>query len=145
MTITEKLKNSILVFDGAMGTQLQSAGLPVGTQPEEWNLTNPEAVRGVHKSYLDAGADVILTNTFGANPFKFGDRTSEVVRAAVSLARQSVYGRAEKYVALDLGPTGKLLKPLGGLDFEQAVECYKQVVRAAQGVDLVFIETMNDI
>ncbi|MDE6867997.1 MAG: homocysteine S-methyltransferase family protein [Clostridia bacterium] len=145
MTITEKLKNSILVFDGAMGTRLQSAGLPVGTQPEEWNLTNPEAVRGVHKSYLDAGADVILTNTFGANPFKFGDRTGEIVRTAVSLARQSVYGRAEKYVALDLGPTGKLLKPLGELDFEQAVECYKQVVRAAQGVDLVFIETMNDI
>ena len=145
MTILEKLKNSILVFDGAMGTQLQSAGLPVGVQPEEWNLSRPQTVRGVHKSYLDAGADVILTNTFGANLFKFGERTGEIVRAAVSLARQAVYGRADKYVALDLGPTGKLLKPLGELDFEQAVEAYKQVIRAARGVDLVFIETMNDI
>lgn len=145
MTITEKLKNSIIVLDGAMGTQLQKAGLPVGVQPEEWNLTRPEAVRAVHKSYLDAGADVILTNTFGANPFKFGNRTEEIVRRAVSLARQSVYGRTDKYVALDLGPTGKLLKPLGELDFEEAVEAYKQVVRAARGVDLVFIETMNDI
>ena len=145
MTISEKLKNSILVFDGAMGTQLQSAGLPVGVQPEEWNITRPEAVRSVHKSYLDAGADVILTNTFGANPFKFGSRTAEIVRSAVSLARQAVYGRTDKFIALDIGPTGKLLKPLGELDFEQAVEGYKQVVRAARGVDLVFIETMNDI
>ncbi len=145
MTILEKLKNSVIVLDGAMGTQLQSMGLPVGVQPEEWNLTRPQTVREVHKSYLDAGADVILTNTFGANPFKFGNRTGEIVRAAVSNARQAVYGRTDKYVALDLGPTGKLLKPLGELDFEEAVEAYKQVVRAARGVDLVFIETMNDI
>ncbi len=101
MTITEKLKNSIIVLDGAMGTQLQKAGLPVGVQPEEWNLTRPEAVRAVHKSYLDAGADVILTNTFGANLFNFGNRTEEIVRRAESLARQSVNGRTDKYVALD--------------------------------------------
>ncbi len=145
MTFSEKLKNSVVVFDGAMGTRLQSAGLPVGVPPEEWNLTRPEAVRAVHKSYLDAGADVILTNTFGANPFRFGDRTGEIVRSAVSVARQAVYGRTDKFIALDIGPTGKLLKPLGGLDFEQAVESYKQVVRAARGVDLVFIETMNDV
>ena len=145
MTISEKLKNSIIVLDGAMGTQLQNAGLPVGVQPEEWNITRPDTVRDVHKSYLDAGADVILTNTFGANPFKFGARTQEIVRSAVAIARQAVYGRADKFIALDLGPTGKLLKPLGELDFEQAVEGYKQVVRAARGVDLVFIETMNDV
>lgn len=145
MIITEKLKNSIILLDGATGTQLQSMGLLAGVQPEEWNLSRPEAVREVHRSYLDAGADVILTNTFGANPFKFGGRTADIVRAAVSIARQAVYGRGDKYVALDIGPTGKLLKPLGELDFEQAVEAYKEVVRAARGVDFVFIETMNDI
>lgn len=147
MTLKEKLKNGILILDGAMGTELQNAGLPAGTAPEEWNLTRPEEVEKVHRAYLSAGADIILANTFGVNPLKYGDRTEELVSAAISIAKRAVRGFKDRFVALDLGPTGKLLKPLGDLDFEDAVKCFKRVVKAAAeaGADLVFAETMNDI
>lgn len=147
MTLLNKLENGILILDGAMGTELQNAGLPAGTAPEEWNLTRPEEVESVHRAYLSAGADIILANTFGVNPLKYGDRTEELVSAAISIAKRAVRGFKDKFVALDLGPTGKLLKPLGDLDFEDAVKCFKRVVKAAAeaGADLVFAETMNDI
>lgn len=147
MTLRQKLENSILVFDGAMGTQLQNAGLPAGVPPEKWNETNPEKIAAVHRSYLKSGADVVLSNTFGVNPIKYGDDTEKLVRAAIGIAKGAAAGFKDAYVALDIGPTGKLLKPLGELDFEAAVESFKRVVRAgaAAGADLVFIETMNDI
>ena len=147
MNLLNKLKKSILVLDGAMGTMLQSAGLPAGTPPEEWNLTNPEKVAEVHRAYLEAGADVICANTFGINPLKYGEGTEELVRAAIKIAKSCCKGFKDKFVALDLGPCGKLLKPLGGLDFEDAVTSFKRVVKAAAdaGADLVFVETMNDV
>lgn len=146
MTFIEKLKDNIIYLDGAMGTQLQNAGLAVGEFPEEWNLSHPEVICGIHREYLKAGSDVVYTNTFGANCLKFGDRTEEIVSAAVRLARKACEGLDDRYVALDIGPTGKLLKPLGDLDFEDAVNIFKRTVSAgaAAGADLVAVETMND-
>ncbi|MGN0805911.1 MAG: homocysteine S-methyltransferase family protein, partial [Candidatus Coproplasma sp.] len=147
MSIKEKLKNSILVLDGAMGTQLQAAGLPLGTLPEEWNLTFPEEVKKVHTAYLKAGANVIYTNTFGANCLKFADRTEQIVSAAVRNAKEAAKGFKDAYVALDIGPTGRLLKPLGDLEFEAAVDVFKRTVKAgvAAGADIIAVETMNDL
>jgi 5-methyltetrahydrofolate--homocysteine methyltransferase len=146
MTFLDKLKSQTLVLDGGMGTLLQNAGLPMGELPEEWNITHPDVVRDIHRSYLEAGADVVYTNTFGAHAFKYGDRIEAVVAAGVQCARAALEGYQDRYVALDIGPLGKLLKPLGDLDFEAAVECFARTVRAgvAAGVDLVVIETMND-
>ena len=146
MNFSEKLKDNIIYLDGAMGTQLQNAGLGVGELPEEWNVSRPEVIRGIHRAYLEAGSDVIYTNTFGANCLKFGDRTEGVVSAAVRIAREACEGLSDRYVALDIGPTGKLLKPLGDLDFEDAVSIFKRTVQAgaAAGADLVAVETMND-
>ncbi|MGN1372838.1 MAG: homocysteine S-methyltransferase family protein [Candidatus Coproplasma sp.] len=147
MNVKEKLANSILILDGGMGTQLQAAGLPLGTLPEEWNLTHPEAVKKIHTEYLQAGSDVICANTFGANCLKYGDRTEEVIRAAVSIAKEAANGFKDAFVALDVGPTGRLLKPLGDLEFESAVEIFKRTIKAGveAGADIIFVETMNDL
>lgn len=145
-TFRDKLKNQIMVLDGAMGTQLQKAGLPLGTLPEEWNITHPEVIENIHRAYLDSGADVVYANTFGANVFKFGERCAEIVSAGVKCAKKAASAYCGRFVALDIGPVGKLLKPLGELDFEDAVDCFKQTVTAgaAAGADLIVIETMND-
>ena len=111
----------IQYFDGGMGTMLQ---LAAGELPEQLNITDPERVLRVHRAYAEAGADIITANTFGANPLKY-ENCAEIVRAGVSLAK-----RAGKKVALDLGPTGKLLKPMGDLDFEDCVSLYAEVVKA---------------
>ncbi len=147
MNVKEKLKNSIVVLDGAMGTQLQAAGLPLGTLPEEWNITHPEEVIAVHRAYLKAGANVIYTNTFGANSLKFGTRTEEIVAAAVANAKRAAGDFDGAFVALDIGPTGRLLKPLGDLDFERAVDIFERTIVAgvAAGADLIAVETMNDL
>ena len=130
-----------------MGTQLQKSGLPLGVMPEEWCLTHSEDVTAVHRAYFQAGSNVVLANTFGANFLKFGDRLGEVVSAAIMCAKNACSGFKDAFVALDIGPCGKLLKPLGGLDFEDAVDIFKRTVRAgvAAGADLIFIETMNDV
>lgn len=147
MNLLEKLENSILILDGAMGTQLQERGLALGELPEEWNITHPNEVEDIHRAYLAAGSDIIYANTFGANPFKFGDRTEEVITAAVRVAKKAAKDFKDKFVALDIGSLGKLLKPLGGLDFEDAVTSFRRVVKAGAeaGADLVVIETMNDV
>jgi len=137
-----------IIFDGGTGTLLQSMGLKPGELPENWNLEHPDRIIRLHRGYLDVGCDIITTNTFGANRPKLGDRTAEIVRAAVRLARQAreEAGRPDAFVALDMGPTGKLLEPLGDLSFEETVSIYAEVVRAgaAEGADLVLIETMTD-
>ena len=147
MKFRQKLRNSVIVLDGAMGTQLQSLGLPLGTLPESWNLTRPEEVKKVHLSYLGAGADVIYANTFGANVYKFGEQTAEVVKAGVKCALSAAKEYKDRFVALDIGSLGKLLKPLGPLPFEDAVSAFKVTVKAGAeaGADLIVIETMNDI
>lgn len=146
MDIREELGRRIIFFDGGLGSLLQERGLKPGELPETWNLTRPEVLYDIHRAYLDAGADIILANTFGANGFKY-DNLEEIVTAAVINAKKAVADSGRKaYVALDMGPTGKLLKPMGTLDFEECVSIYADVVRygAKAGADLILIETMSD-
>ena len=153
MNLRQKLGRERLFFDGGTGTLLQAQGLKGGELPETWNLLHPERIQALHRAYLEAGSHILCTNTFGANGLKFpagGQFDLEaLVKAGVELAqaaRAEVGREDDAYVALDMGPTGKLLKPMGELDFEDAVALYAQVVRAgaAAGADLVLIETMSD-
>ena len=153
MNFKDLLGRELLFFDGAMGTMLQAQGLKPGELPELWNFTHPEVIESVHRAYLEAGANIIKTNTFGANRLKFAGsdvQTTDVIAAAVKIAQRACAGVAanagKKFVALDLGPTGKLLAPYGDLPFEEAVDIYGEIVRsgAAAGADLILIETMSD-
>ncbi|MBR5970696.1 MAG: homocysteine S-methyltransferase family protein [Lachnospiraceae bacterium] len=151
----EQLKNGHVLFDGGLGSLLQARGLPAGVLPETWNITHPEVLIQIHREYLEAGADVVTTNTFGANPFKFPEEKTEedsytlreIVTAAVANAKAAVRETGRGFVALDLGPTGKLLEPMGDLSFEDCVSAYAEVVRfgAEAGADFVLIETMSDL
>ena len=146
--LLERLGKEWLVCDGGTGTILQSKGLKGGELPETWNLKRPEDIIDLHCGYLRAGCDIFNTNTFGANALKYPDTLEEIVTAAVRLAqeaRRRAY-REDAYIALDIGPTGKLLEPMGDLPFEKAVELFGEVVRygSAAGADLVLIETMSD-
>ena len=150
MNFREYLKEHIVLLDGGMGTLLQAAGLLPGEHPERWNLTHPEVIVNIQREYFNAGSNVVSTNTFGANILRFAeDELEEIVAAAfqnAKQAREGSIGTQEKFVALDLGPTGKLLRPLGDLDFEDAVEIFAKTVRLGvkYGADLIVIETMND-
>ena len=146
--LRERLGREWLVCDGGTGTILQSKGLQGGELPETWNLKRPEDIIDLHCGYLRAGCDIFNTNTFGANALKYPADLEEIVAAAVELAKEARRrtGREDAYIALDIGPTGKLLEPLGDLPFERAVELFGEVVRygSAAGADLVLIETMSD-
>ena len=150
MKITDFLKENIVLLDGGTGTMLQSLGLSAGELPERWNISRPEVIRGIHRDYFDAGSNIVCTNTFGANGLKFSDEElKEIVFSAVENAKRAAeesVGKQPKWVALDVGPTGRMLKPLGDLDFEDAVAIFSKTVRlgAMAGADLVFIETMGD-
>lgn len=141
--LTEKLNKGILIFDGAFGTELMRRKIQAGTVPELINLTAPEVVYSVHRDYIAAGADVISTDTFGANRFKAGEKSEEIIAAAVSTAKKAAEKRA--LVALDLGPTGQMSEPMGDTSFEEFYECYKAAVIAGKGADLVLLETMSDL
>ena len=148
MKITEFLKNHLVFLDGGMGTLLQARGLSAGELPERWNVEHPEVIQAIHREYYAAGSNIVSTNTFGASSLKFSDEELEaIIKAAIDNVRaaQNV-GDQPKWIALDIGPTGKLLKPYGDLDFEDAVQIFAKTVRlgAHYGADLVFIETMND-
>lgn len=143
------MHHKIVFLDGAMGTMLQKNGLQLGERPELLCLTHPETIVDIHRAYLDAGSEIIYTNTFGANAHKLagsGHTVSEVVTAAVTLARQACAGRAAK-VALDIGPIGELLEPTGTLAFEDAYACFQEMLEAGAraGADLVVFETMTDL
>lgn len=139
-----------LILDGGMGTLLQARGLAAGERPELWNLTRADDIRDVHLAYFNAGANVVYANTFGANVLHFpAEELDAIVGAAIRAAREAAAlssGDQPKFVALDVGPTGRLLKPLGDLDFEDAVRVFAETVRAGvrHGADLVVIETMSD-
>lgn len=150
--LQERLKKEILVFDGAMGTQLQEAGLKAGEIPECLNITHPELIQSIHQKYLNAGADFITTNTFGANALKMKDvnySLKEIIEAAIDnakAAQKNTHRQNNSYIALDIGPIGQLLEPMGTLSFDQAYEIIKeQVLLAKDKVDLVLLETMTDI
>ena len=147
--IMERIGWEWLFFDGGTGSILQEKGLQPGELPETWNLLHPDRILDLHRGYLEAGADIYNTNTFGANRLKFPENLDEIVSAAVKLAKEArtQAGRDDDaYVALDIGPTGKLLAPMGDLSFDDAVDIFGEVVRigAREGADLVLIETMND-
>lgn len=149
MDILEKLKKQRLYFDGGYGTNLQKAGLMSGELPELWNMKKPEIITGLHQDYLKAGCDILKTNTFGANSLKFKEpELEEIISSAIFNAKKAIAdgNYKDKYIALDIGPTGRLLKPLGDLDFEDAVEVFAKTVRLGvkYGADLILIETMND-
>ncbi len=150
MNFSDFLKNNIVCLDGGMGTMLQSAGLKPGEYPERWNISHPDIISDIHKRYYDAGSNVVSTNTFGANSLKFDDNELEhIISSAVEnvkTAQNKSISKKEKFIALDIGPTGRLLKPLGDLDFEEAVNIFAKTIKMGIkfGVDLIFIETMND-
>ena len=150
--LQERLKNDILVFDGAMGTQLQDAGLKAGDIPECLNITDPKLIQTIHLNYLNAGADFITTNTFGANPLKMAEAPysyEEIINAAIdnaTIARKTADRQNDSYIVLDIGPIGQLLEPMGTLTFDEAYEIIKkQVIIAKDKVDAVLLETMTDI
>lgn len=150
MDIRKYLKENVLFLDGGMGTILQKKGLKAGERPERWNLTHSDVIVGVHKDYFDSGSNVVCTNTFGANSLKYEiDELESVIFSAVANARKAqalTKGAQPTWVALDVGPTGKMLAPFGDLSFEEAVETFKATVSLGvkAGVDLVLIETMSD-
>ena len=147
--VKKYLEDNILVFDGAMGTMLQKKGLKLGENPELFNIKEKDKVREIHEEYLNSGAMVITTNTFGANEIKLeetGYSVEEIVDAAVSIAKEA-RGNSEAYIALDVGPIGQLLEPMGTLSFDEAYEIFKrQVVQGEKsGADIILIETMTDL
>ena len=150
--LLQAMKERRLYLDGGMGSMLQAAGLPEGLLPDVWGMQNPAAVQGVHRAYLEAGARLITTNTFGTSAPKlapYGVTVDEVMAAAVANVRQAMQqaGVEDAYVCADLGPSGKLLRPYGDLDFEDAVTLFAETVRAAAkaGADCILIETMSDL
>lgn len=150
--IREQLGKKLLYFDGGMGTLLQEKGLAPGELPEMWNISNPGIIREIHGRYIKAGSDIVLTNTFGANAVKFHDDNCSlevVVKSAVEHVKKAAEKNADGrriYTALDIGPTGKLLRPMGDLDFETAYEAFREVMIWGEkaGADLIHIETMSD-
>lgn len=140
----------VLTADGATGTMLQQAGLPAGYSPERWNLENPDAIRKLHRDYLEAGAEVILTNTFGGSRIKLerdrlSGQASQINHTAALLAREAA--GSERFVLGDIGPSGQLMQPYGALSYAEAVEAFAEQAAglAAGGVDAILIETMSDL
>jgi len=149
--LLERLKNNeILISDGAMGTMLQAAGLEAGLAPEEWNISNPEAVKKIHSSFISAGSDMITTNTFGANPIKLKrpgleEKLEEINKAGVKIAKDAA--NASAYVLGDIGPTGEFLKPIGAYDKKQFYDSYfkQAAILYKSGVDAYILETMSGL
>ena len=151
------LDNKMMFFDGAMGTMLQKRGLKPGDLPDLMNISAPDAVQEIHKLYIEAGSDIISTNTFGANAFTLRETNytpEDIISAAVSNAKSAIHEaklidatRVETIVALDIGPIGELLEPVGDLEIQQAKEMFVQQAIAGEkaGADLIVIETMSDI
>lgn len=147
MGIREKLGKEILFFDGAMGTMLQKKGLKLGKMPEDLNIDNPEIIEEIHRLYVKSGADIITTNTFGANRLKLEHSSysqEEIIKSGINIAKKA---NPDGYVALDIGPLGQLLEPLGVLPFEEAYEIFKEQIILGEkyGADIIIIETMVDI
>lgn len=144
------LRERIVIMDGAMGTMLQERGMQPGQCPELFGIENPSILREIHEHYKEAGADIIETNTFGGNAFKLAeyglaDRTEEINAELVRIAREASRGRA--WVAASIGPTGKLLRPMGDCTFDDLYAAFAQQIKACEkaGADLISIETMTDI
>ena len=150
MKLKELLRKGPFFLDGGMGTLLQARGLKPGEAPERWGMLHPDVITDIQRTYYEAGSDMVLTNTFGVHPLRYDPaECEEMIRTAVACAdkaRKAVGDGKERFIALDIGPCGQLLKPLGNLPFEEAVQGFAEVVRIGirYGVDCIFIETMND-
>ena len=142
-----------ILADGAMGTMLFSAGLQFGDPPELWNLAHPDVIRRIHRGYLEAGSQIIMTNTFGGNRLRLGmhgnqDRVDELNRTAAIIARAEANAAGgTALVAGDIGPSGEIVAPLGTLEYDEAVDVFREQAASlvAGGVDLIWIETMSDL
>ena len=150
MKLQDFIQSNIVLLDGGTGTLLQRAGLPLGELPERWNCTHAQAVQEIHRAYYDAGSHIVCANTFGANALKFADdELAQIIKAAIAnvkAAQAQSRGTQPKFVALDIGPCGKLLQPYGDLAFEDAVSLFAKTVRLGveYGADCILIETMGD-
>jgi 5-methyltetrahydrofolate--homocysteine methyltransferase len=150
MNILEYMQEHLIYLDGGMGTLLQSAGMQAGELPERRNITHPDDIVAIHRAYYDAGSHIVNTNTFGANTLKYSvEELQAIIPAAVANARTAAEQSSapqQKFIALDIGPLGRLIKPYGTMEFDEAVAIFATTVRigTACGVDLVTIETMND-
>lgn len=150
MTLRDCLGRRLLLLDGGTGTQLQARGLKAGESPECWNLERREDLIAIHRSYYEAGADLVMTNTFGANRLKLHGcpySVEELVTAAVENLRAARDQAGHGWLGLDIGPTGRLLAPMGDLDFDEARAAFAETIQAgaAAGADAVVIETMTDL
>ncbi len=153
MNILELLGSRIVFFDGGTGTLLQQKGLQAGELPEIWNIEKKQALIEIHQNYFESGSDIVLTNTFGANRIKLHDihySIEQIITAAVENAKTAAKNACinrKGYIALDIGPSGKLLQPLGDLSFENAYAAFQEMAIAGEkaGADLIVIETMSDI
>ena len=148
--VCDQIGKERLYFDGGMGTMLQARGLQLGEVPELFNMTHPEIVQEIHREYVEAGSHIITTNTFGANKYKINKTpytVEEVISRAIALARGAMEGFEGRYVALDLGPSGKVLKPIGDAEFEDIYDLYVEQAVAGEkaGADLVILETFTDL
>jgi 5-methyltetrahydrofolate--homocysteine methyltransferase len=149
MQFSDAFLKKHLVFDGGMGTMLQAAGLPAGASPDVWNITNPEAVRAVHAAYLAAGANVITSNTFGSTTprlKRIPHKPAELAAAGVRIVKDAIAASGkDAFAALDIGPLGEFLEPLGDLTEEEALEYFREEIEAgaAAGADCILIETMS--
>lgn len=138
--------NGFVFLDGGMGTMLQSMGVETGHIPELLNIESPAPIMEIHRKYVESGSDIIYANTFGVNRFKIADcghSVSELVSAGIENARRAANGHA--LVALDIGSTGQLLEPSGSLTFDEAYDCFKEIILAGKNADLIVIETMSDL
>ena len=147
MNLTALCQKRRLVFDGGTGSSLMAAGLKPGEMPEKWNILRPEEIVGLHTRYIEAGADIIKTNTFGAYSFKLGEEQGRIVSAALDCAERAVTACGkDTLIALDVGPLGKLLEPFGDLSFDGAVSYFKELITLGKDrADLILIETMSDL
>jgi 5-methyltetrahydrofolate--homocysteine methyltransferase len=148
--VLKRIESGIVIFDGAMGTQLQARGLPPGACLEEWNVSHPEVLKAIHRAYFEAGSDVVLTNSFGGNRFLLekyghGDRVHEFNLTAARLARE--VGPEGGFVGGSVGPTGEFIEPLGTRTYEEMRDAFSEQISALVegGVDLICIETMSDL
>lgn len=149
MNIKDYIKENILIFDGAMGTMLQKLGLKISDLPEELNILEPEKIINIHRKYIEAGAKVITTNTFGANEIKLKQSEfslESIIDKAIGNVKKAGENK-EILIALDIGPIGQLLEPMGTLKFEEAYEIFKRQIVQGQksGADIILIETMTDL
>lgn len=144
--LNKLFEKNFVILDGGLGTMIQASGVEVGHIPEILNITHPDTIIDIHRQYVESGSDIFCTNTFGANSYKLKDSgytVDEIIRAGVANAKKAADGKA--LVALDLGPIGQLLEPTGTLTFEEAYDCYKEMILAGSEADLIAIETMTDI